>query len=166
VREQVQSLGARFLEVEGSAAEGAGGYARDLAEEQRRRVAEALERHLPGMDLVITTAQVPGRPAPRLLSEGMVRSMRPGSAVVDLAAESGGNCDCTRAGESVEVGGTSVLGPLNLPATVPYHASQLYARNLQALLPFIARDGRLAFDPQDEVAGPMAVTHAGEIHRR
>lgn len=166
VKEQVQSLGATFLEVAGAAAEGAGGYAGELAEEQRRRVAEALARHLPAQDLVVTTAQVPGRPAPRLLDEAMIRSMRPGSAVVDLAAEGGGNCACTRPGETVEVEGVAVLGPLDLASTLPTHASQMYARNLQALLSIVARDGRHAFDPADDVAAAMAATHAGEIRLR
>jgi len=166
VKEQVQSLGASFLEVAGAAAEGEGGYARELADEQGRRVAEALARHLPAMDLVIAAAQVPGRPAPRLLSEEMVRSMRPGSAVVDLAADGGGNCACTRPGETALVAGVAVLGPLDLAATVPFHASQMYARNLLSLLPFISREGRPLFDPEDEIAGAMAVTHGGEVRRR
>jgi NAD(P) transhydrogenase subunit alpha len=96
----------------------------------------------------------------------MVRSMRPGSAVVDLAAEGGGNCACTRPGETVEVGGVAVLGPLDLAATLPFHASQLYARNLQALLPFVTREGKPCFDPQDEIAAAMAVAHGGELRRR
>jgi H+-translocating NAD(P) transhydrogenase subunit alpha len=166
VREQVQSLGASFLEVPQAAAEGAGGYAAELAAEQQQRVAAALARHLPGQDLVITTAQIPGRPAPRLLTEEMVRSMKPGSAVVDLAAEGGGNCACTRPGETVEVGGVAVLGPLNLPARLPTHASQMYARNLLAFLQAVLKEGRLDFDPADEIAGAMAITHAGEIRRR
>ncbi len=166
VAEQVRSLGAAFLEVPRAAAEGAGGYAAELAEGQRRRVAEALARHLPAQDLVITTAQVPGRPAPLLVTEEMVRSMRPGSAVVDLAAEGGGNCACTRPGETVEVGGVAVLGPLDLPSRLPTHASQMYARNLLALVEVVAAEGRLVFDPADEIAGAMALTHAGEIRRR
>ena len=165
VAEQVRSLGASFLEVPQAAAEGAGGYAAELAEEQQRRVAAALARHLPGQDLVVTTAQVPGRPAPRLVTEEMVRSMRPGSALVDLAAESGGNCACTRPGETVEVGGVAVLGPLDLPSRLPTHASQMYARNLLALLDVVLKEGRLAFDPADEIAGAMALTHAGEVRR-
>jgi len=165
VKEQVQSLGAAFLDVPQAAAEGAGGYAAALAEEQQRRVAEALARHLPAQDLVITTAQVPGKPAPMLITEAMVRSMKPGSALVDLAAEGGGNCACTRPGETVEVGGVAVLGPLNLPARLPTHASQMYARNLLSFLQVVVKDGRLAFDPQDEIAGAMALTHAGEIRK-
>lgn len=169
VKEQVQSLGASFLApdvVAQVSAEGAGGYARELAEEQQRRVLETLAGHVPQQDLVITTALVPGKPAPRLLTADVVRRMRPGSAVVDLAAEAGGNCELTRPGETVEVGGVKVLGPLDLPSRLPFHASQMYSRNLQAFLQVVVRDGALAFDPQDEIAGAMAVTHAGEIRRR
>jgi len=165
VKEQVQSLGAAFLDVPVEA-EGVGGYARDLQEEQQRRLAAALAGHLPQQDLVITTAQVPGRPAPRLVSAAMVASMRPGSALVDLAAESGGNCELTRPGETVEVGGVAVLGPLDLPSRLAFHASQMYARNLQALVQVLVRDGKLAFDPADEVAGPMALVHGGQVLRR
>jgi NAD(P) transhydrogenase subunit alpha len=160
VREQVQSLGATFLEVEVQA-EGAGGYAKELAEDQQRRVREAIARHLPAQDLVVTTAQIPGRPAPRLLDAAMVRSLRPGAVIVDLAAETGGNCELTRAGEAIEVGGVRVLGPVNLPATVPFHASQMYSRNLAAFLAGAGEGGALAVNLDDEIQGAMAVTHAG-----
>lgn len=166
VREQVRSLGAAFVEAP-VAAEGAGGYARELAEEQRRPVLDALAAHLPQQDLVIATAQVPGKPAPRLLTAAMVRSMRPGAVVVDLAAETGGNCELTRPGEAVEEGGVLVLGPLDVPSTVPFHASQTYSRNLQALLEHLLdRDGVPRLDLADEITGAMVVTHAGEIRRR
>jgi NAD(P) transhydrogenase subunit alpha len=165
VREQVQSLGASFVEAD-VAAEGAGGYAKELAEDQQRRVLAAIARHLPAQDLVVTTAQVPGRPAPRLVSADMVRAMRPGAVIVDLAAETGGNCELTRAGEAVDEGGVHVLGPLNLPASVPFHASQMYSRNLAAFLAVAAKDGRLTVDLEDEIQGAMAVTHAGEARRR
>jgi H+-translocating NAD(P) transhydrogenase subunit alpha len=161
VKEQVLSIGATFVEAEVSA-EGQGGYARELAEEQQRQVLAAVGRHIADMDLVIATAQVPGRPAPRLVTEEMVRAMRPGSAIVDLAAESGGNCALTRPGETVDVGGVTILGPLDLPATVPLHASQMYSRNLEALLKHLAKDGRLAVDLADEIAGAMTVVHGGE----
>jgi NAD(P) transhydrogenase subunit alpha len=166
VKEQVHSLGATFVEVPQVAAEGAGGYARELAQDQQARVLEAIGRHVPQMDLVISTALIPGKPAPRLLTAEMVRSMRSGSAIVDLAAEAGGNCECTRPGETAEVNGVSVLGPLNLPSRLPFHASQMYSRNLQAFVQVVARDGAFAFDPRDEIAGAMALTHAGEIRRR
>ena len=166
VKEQVQSLGATFVEAP-VAAEGAGGYARELAEDQQRRVLEAVARHVSSQDLVVTTAQVPGRPAPRLVTAEMVRSMKPGSVIVDLAAETGGNCELTKAGDVVEVGGVLVLGPVNVASTVAYHASQTYSRNLQALLQhLIDAKGHLRVDLADEITGPMALTHAGEVRNR
>jgi NAD(P) transhydrogenase subunit alpha len=166
VREQVQSLGATFVEVEAVSAEGAGGYARELQEDQQRRVLEAVAKHLPQVDLAISTAQIPGRPAPRLITEEMVRSMKPGSVIVDLAAETGGNCAVTRPGESIDVGGVTVLGPLNLPSTLPLHASQTYSRNLLALVQHLIHQGELRIDLADEITGAMTAVHAGEIRRR
>jgi NAD(P) transhydrogenase subunit alpha len=165
VREQVQSLGASFVEAE-VAAEGAGGYAKELAADEQRRVLAAIARHVAGQDLVVTTAQVPGRPAPRLVTAEMVRSMRPGSVIVDAAAETGGNCELTRAGEAVEEAGVHVLGPLNLPASVPFHASQMYSRNLAAFLAVAADGGALRVNLDDEIQAAMAVTHGGEARRR
>jgi H+-translocating NAD(P) transhydrogenase subunit alpha len=165
VKEQVQSLGAAFVDAP-VAAEGAGGYARELEEEQRRGVLEVVGRHAAGMDLVVSTAQVPGRPAPRLLTAEAVRSMRPGSVIVDLAADTGGNCELTRPGETVEAGGVTVMGPLDLAASVPLHASQMYSRNMEALLAHLVKNGMLALDLADEIAGAMAVVHAGEVRRR
>lgn len=166
VKEQVQSLGATFVEVPVQA-EGAGGYAKELADDQQRRVTEAVAKHLVSQDLVITTAQIPGRPAPRLITAEMVRSMKPGAVIVDLAAESGGNCELTRAGEAVDVGGVLVLGPVNVPATLAFHASQTYSRNLQALLGHLLdQEGKPKLDLADEITGAMAVTHAGEIRKR
>ena len=166
VKEQVQSLGASFVEIE-VAAEGAGGYAKELGDAEQRRVAEAIARHLPAQDLVVTTAQIPGRPAPRLVTRDMVRTMKPGAVVVDLAAETGGNCEVTKAGEAVEEHGVLVLGPVNVPSTVAFHASQTYSRNLQALLGHLLdKEGALKLDLADEIAGPMVVTHAGEVRRR
>ncbi|HEU4384313.1 MAG TPA: Re/Si-specific NAD(P)(+) transhydrogenase subunit alpha [Anaeromyxobacteraceae bacterium] len=162
VKEQVQSLGASFVEA-AVAAEGAGGYAKELGSDQQAQVLAAVGRHLPDQDLVVCTAQVPGRPAPRLVTEEMVRSMRPGSAVVDLAAESGGNCALTRPGETVEAGGVTVIGPLDLAATVPFHASQMYSRNLESLASHLWRDGALRLDLQDEITRAMAVAHGGEV---
>ncbi len=163
VKEQVQSLGASFLEVPAVAAEGAGGYAQELDASERARVLAALATHVKDMDLVITTAQIPGRPAPRLLTAAMVRSMRPGSVIVDLAADGGGNCELTRAGETVVEEGVQVIGAVNLPASLPFHASQLYGRNVLTLLAHLARDGRLVLDRDDEIAGPMLVVHDGEV---
>jgi len=166
VKEQVQSLGASFVEVE-VAAEGAGGYAKELAADQQRRVAEAIAKHLPAQDLVITTAQIPGRPAPRLLTAEMVRSMKPGAVIVDLAAETGGNCELTKAGEAIDVGGVLVLGPVHVASTVAFHASQTYSRNLQSLLQhLLGKEGRPKLDLQDEITGAMVVTHAGEVRKR
>lgn len=165
VREQVQSLGATFVEA-GAAAEGTGGYARELAQDDQARVLEAVGRHITGMDLVITTAQIPGRPAPRLVTDEMLAGMRPGSVVVDLAAESGGNCSATRAGETVIAHGVTVMGPLNLPSTLPYHASQMYGRNVVSLLEYLIRDGKLAPLADDPIAGPMCVVRDGTVIRR
>jgi NAD(P) transhydrogenase subunit alpha len=157
-REQVLSLGASFVasDLAAPGAEAAGGYARAQSDEERRRTQEALASHIAGMDLVITTAQIPGRPAPRLVTAAMVRSMRPGAVIVDLAAESGGNCELTRAGETVVEGGVRILGPVNLPATLPHHASQMFGRNILALLTELVKDGRV--DLTGEIASAMVVT--------
>jgi len=163
VKEQVQSLGASFVEVEQVAAEAAGGYARELDQEQQRRVNEALARHVKDQDLVITTAQIPGKPAPRLISAEMVASMRPGSVIVDLAAESGGNCELTRAGETVVADGVTVLGPANLPSQIPFHASTMYSKNLQTLVEYLLKEGQLQIDLNDPITGPMCVTHGGQV---
>jgi NAD(P) transhydrogenase subunit alpha len=165
VKEQVQSLGATFVEAPVDA-EGAGGYAKELGSDEQARVLAAIGGHLPDQDLVVATALVPGRPAPRLVTEEMVRSMRPGSVVVDLAAESGGNCALTRPGETVEIFGVTVLGPLDLAATVPFHASQMYSRNLEALVSHLCRDGTLRLDLSDEITGAMAAAHGGEVRWR
>jgi NAD(P) transhydrogenase subunit alpha len=163
VKEQVQSLGASFVEVPQVAAEGAGGYAKELGASEQERVLAAIGAHLKDMDLVVTTAQIPGKPAPRLVTAAMLRAMRPGSVIVDLAAEAGGNCEATRAGETVVEGGVTVLGPVDLPATVPFHASQMYGRNVTTLLQHLAKDGDLRLDPADEIAGPMLVVHDGKV---
>lgn len=163
VKEQVQSLGATFIAAEQVAAEGAGGYARELAAEQQQKVLQAVGKVLPTSDLVITTAQVPGKPAPRLITGDMLATMTPGSVIVDLAAESGGNCEATRAGETVRVNGVTILGPLNLAASLPLHASQMYGRNVLTLLQHLTQSGALAIETADEITGPMAVTHAGAV---
>ncbi|MHB8875026.1 MAG: Re/Si-specific NAD(P)(+) transhydrogenase subunit alpha [Myxococcaceae bacterium] len=166
VKEQVQSLGASFVEARVQA-EGSGGYAKELAEDQQRRVLETVGKHLPAQDLVITTALIPNRPAPRLITREMVRSMKPGAVIVDLAAEAGGNCEATRAGETVDEGGVLVLGPLNLPSTLAFHASQTYSRNLQALLGHLLdeKSGKARLDLGDEITSAMVVTHAGEVRK-
>lgn len=162
VREQVQSLGATFLEVE-AAAEGAGGYARELSDDQQQRVLDAVGRHLPEVDLVITTAAIPGRPAPRLITRAMLPAMRPGSVIVDLAAESGGNCEASRPGEDLVEGGVTVLGPVNLASSLPYHASFMFSRNLLSLIEHATKEGTFAVDLDDAIVGPMTVTHGGAV---
>jgi len=164
VKEQVQSLGAKFVEVPAVAAEGQGGYAKELGQDEQARVLAAIAAHVADMDLVITTAQIPGRPAPRLVTTEMVRRMRPGSVVVDLAAESGGNCELTRAGETVLERGVSVIGPVNLPATIPFHASQMYGRNVLTLLQHLStKEGALQVDPADEITGAMLMANDGKV---
>lgn len=157
--EQVRSLGATFVAAEllSGGAETSGGYAKAQSEEEEERTRRALAEHLAGVDLVVTTAQIPGRPAPRLISEAMVRGMRPGSVIVDLAAETGGNCELTRAGETVEVDGVRILGPTDLPATIPLHASQMFSRNVLTLLEYLIRDGEVVLDPEDEIVAAMTV---------
>jgi NAD(P) transhydrogenase subunit alpha len=164
VKEQVQSLGASFVEVPQVAAEGAGGYAQELGSSEQERVLEAIAGHVKDMDLVISTAAIPGKPAPRLLTAEMIRSMRPGSVVVDLAAETGGNCELTRPGETVVEAGVAVIGPVNVPSSVPFHASQMYGRNVTTLLQhLVTKEGRLNLDPADEIAGPMLVVFGGQV---
>ena len=161
VQEQVESLGATFVVVPSVAAEGEGGYARELAADQQRRVSDALASHLADMDLVITTAQIPGKPAPRIITASMVRSMRPGSVLVDLAAESGGNCELTRPGETVQEHGVTILGPVNLAATLPYHASQMYSRNIQTLLEYLVANGGLALKLDDPIIRAVCIVQDG-----
>lgn len=165
VKEQVQSLGAKFLEAPAEVtAEGEGGYAKELSEDQHQKELELIGRAIVDADVVITTAQIPGKPAPVLVTDAMVRSMRPGSVIVDLAAESGGNCVHTKPDETVLVDGVTVLGPTNLPATVSVHASQMYSRNVTNLVgEIVGDDGELALDLTNDVVGPATVTHGGEV---
>jgi NAD(P) transhydrogenase subunit alpha len=158
--EQVMSLGATFVGPKPSAdAEAKGGYAREQTEEERRQTMEAMALHLKDQDIVITTAQIPGRSAPRLITQAMVESMRPGAVIVDLAADSGGNCELTRAGETIEHHGVTVIGASNLPATMPFHASVMFAKNVYTLLShLISKEGALTVDPTDEITGAMLVT--------
>jgi H+-translocating NAD(P) transhydrogenase subunit alpha len=157
--EQVQSLGATFVatDLASADAETAGGYARQQSEDDQERTLRAIGTHIRDMDLVITTAQIPGRAAPLLITADMVASMRAGSVIVDLAADTGGNCELTRAGETVESGGVRILGPTNLAATLPLHASQMFSRNVLTLLQHLITDGALKLDLQDQIAGPMCV---------
>jgi NAD(P) transhydrogenase subunit alpha len=140
-----------------------GGYAREQAEEKQRRDREMIKRYLGDADVVITTALVPGRPAPKLLTREMVDAMPPGSVVVDLAAEAGGNCELTRPGEVVEQAQVRVHGPLNLPSSVPIHASQFYSRNVLNVLSHLVDEGELKIDFEDEITDASVVTHAGEV---
>ena len=164
VREEVQSLGATFVapELVTAGAVDKGGYARALDEEQKARVQALLEERVKLNDVVITTAMIPGKPAPRLISEAMVRTMRPGSVIVDLAAETGGNCELTRPGDQVVAHGVTILGPLDLAATVPTHASQMYSRNISALFLHLVKDGRLAPDFEDEITRESCFTRGGK----
>ena len=164
VREQVESLGATFLEIElDEEAEDAGGYARELSEEARRKGQELVHSAVQEMDFVITTAAIPGRAAPRLINADMVRDMRPGAVIVDLAAETGGNCELTRPGETVVENGVSIIGPLNLPSAMPTHASQMYSRNMLNFINHIAKDGEIVIDTEDEITKGCLITRDGEI---
>ena len=161
-REQVESLGAKFLDL-GVSAAGSGGYARELSAEERAAQQQALAERLTAFDVVVSTAAVPGRPAPKILSAAMVAGMKPGALVVDLAAEGGGNCELTRPGERVEQGGVTVLGPLNLPAGAPLHASEMYARNVVNFAELLLKDGALAPDFDDELVAKSCLVRVGEV---
>ena len=165
VKEQVESLGAAFVgaEAQDEAAEDARGYAKELSEQAKERGQAVVHNLVRDVDFVITTALVPGRPAPLLISEEMVRDMRPGSVIVDIAAETGGNCALTVPGEAVERHGVTIHGPLNLPSSMPIHASQMYARNISGLLLHLLEDGRLHLDFEDAITRDCCITHEGEI---
>ena len=165
VKEQVESLGARFvvLDVEAAGAEDKGGYAKAMGEDFYRRQREAMAGVLAEHNVVVTTAAVPGKKAPVLITKEMVERMAPGSVVVDLAAERGGNCELTLPGGSLEHHGVRVLGPLNLPSTIPYHASQMYAKNVATFLKHLIQDGKVALDRSDEIVRETLVTHAGAV---
>jgi NAD(P) transhydrogenase subunit alpha len=163
VREQVESLGATFLDLGVRGEETAAGYAAELTAEQQAEQQRALEERLPDYDAVITTALVPGRPAPKLIPAAAVAAMRPGSVIVDLAAEAGGNCELTVPGEEVVREGVTIVGLANLPSTMPNHASQLYARNVTALLQHLAPNGELELDWTDEITAGTCVTRQEEI---
>ena len=158
VREQVESLGATFLDLGVIGEESEGGYARELTEDDQRRQQQELERRIPDFDVVVTTALIPGRPAPKLIPAAAIAGMRDGSVIVDLAAEAGGNTELTEPGEEVVREGVAIIGLTNLPSTVPVHASQLYARNVQALLAHLAPDGDLVLDWEDEITAGACVT--------
>ena len=165
VKEQVESLGASFLESEEEVtAEGEGGYAKELTEDQHSKELELIGDALTDTDIVITTAQIPGREAPVLITEDMVKTMNYGSVIVDLAAESGGNCELSEAGETVLAHGVQILGPSNLPTSIPVHSSQMYSKNIVTLISeFLGDDGELQLDFENDVVGPSTVTHGGEV---
>ncbi len=165
VKEQVQSLGGKFieLELEAAAAEDAGGYAKALGEDFYRRQREMMLEVVAANEVVITTAAVPGKKAPILVTREMVERMHPGSLIVDLAAERGGNCELTKPGETVEHGGVSILGPLNLASTVPHHASQMFAKNVATFLLHLTKDGAVALDGTDEITAGTLITRDGEV---
>jgi NAD(P) transhydrogenase subunit alpha len=165
VKEQVESLGARFLELNlGADAQSFGGYARSLSNEEQKRQQDALDQALAGFDAVITTALVPGRPAPKLITEAGVHNMRPGAVIVDLAGEAGGNTELTVPGETTTVEAVTIVSPLNLPSTMPEHASYLYARNVAALLDLLSdADANLTPDFDDEIVAGACITRGGMV---
>jgi H+-translocating NAD(P) transhydrogenase subunit alpha len=161
-REQAESLGAKFVDT-GIDARGEGGYARELTAEEKAKVAATLTQHIQQADLVITTAAIPGRPSPRLISRAQVEGMKHGAVIVDLAAEGGGNCECTVPGETTQVGQITIVAPLNVPSLLAEHASELYSKNQLNLLELFVKDGTIAPDWTDEVLARSVLTHAGEI---
>jgi NAD(P) transhydrogenase subunit alpha len=167
VKEEVQSLGAKFVEVtleEETVA--AGGYAKEISEASKQRTQQLIAEHVKTADVVITTAQVPGKKAPLLVTEQMVQAMTPGSVIVDLAAEQGGNCEVTEPGKDVKRHGVTVIGPINLPSSMPIHASQMYAKNISTLLQYLVKDGELKLNFDDDIISDTCVTHAGEIRNQ
>jgi NAD(P) transhydrogenase subunit alpha len=162
-KEQVESLGAKFVDT-GVSAEGEGGYARELTDEEKQQQKEALDKEIAVSDVVISTAAIPGRPAPKIISAAAVEAMKPGAVIVDLAAETGGNCELTKAGETIVAHRVQIVGPTNLPASLGRHASDMYARNLfNFIKPAINEDGELNIDWEDEVFAKSALTYDGEI---
>ncbi len=161
-KEQIESLGAKFLDL-GVSAAGEGGYARELTAEERAEQQRRLAEHLKGIDVVVTTAAVPGRAAPKIITAAMVQGMKAGAVIVDLAAETGGNCELTKPGETVDVGGVTIVGPTHLASRGAIHASEMYARNLFNFLSLMLKDGELAIDWEDDLIQGCCLTHAGEI---
>jgi NAD(P) transhydrogenase subunit alpha len=165
VKEQIQSLGAKFVELplETAGAEGSGGYAKAQDESFYRQQRELLLKVVGASDLVITTAAIPGKRSPVLVTAEMVKAMAPGSVIVDLAAERGGNCELTKADETIVVHGVTIMGPTNLPATVPYHASQMFSRNIVTFLQHLIKDGKITYDMNDEITRETLVSRGGEV---
>ncbi len=163
-REQVESLGGKFVDT-GVSAEGEGGYARELTEDEKQQQQEVLAKHVALADVIVSTAAIPGRPSPKIITEAMVKDMKVGAVIVDLASEGGGNCELTRPGETADYQGrVTIHGPLNVPSELPVHASEMYAKNLFNLVsPFITEDAGLALDFDDDVIAGCVLTHGGEI---
>jgi H+-translocating NAD(P) transhydrogenase subunit alpha len=161
-KEQIESLGGKFIDT-GVKADGVGGYARELTAEEKARQAKVLADHIAKADAVITTAAIPGRPAPRIIDRATVERMKRGAVIIDLAAETGGNCELTRAGEDVDHNGVTIHGPTHVPSALCQHASEMYARNLYNMLTLIIKDGALALDWNDQVLRDSCLTHDGEI---
>ena len=161
-REQVESLGATMIDT-GVDAESEGGYARELTDDEKQQQADVLAQHLAKADVVITTAAIPGRPAPKIITQTMVKGMRAGSVIVDMAAESGGNCELTQVGETVDVNGVLIQGPTNLPSMAPLHASEMYAKNVSNLLALMIGDESIQIDQDDEVIAGCLLIHQGEV---
>jgi len=164
VKEQIESLGAKFLEFDLGVkdAQDKGGYAKELSAEAKLRQQQMLGEKTKEFDVVITTALIPGKPAPRLITKETVAGMKPGSVIVDLAAEAGGNCELTEADREIVTHGVTIIGPTNLPSAMPTHASQLYARNVTELLKLMVKDGKLQLDFNDEIVKGTCVTHGGQ----
>ena len=165
VKEQVESLGAKFVELklETRETEATGGYAKAMDEDFYRRQRELMKRVVAENDIVITTAAIPGKKAPILVTEDMVHAMHAGSVIIDLAAETGGNCELTKAGETLEVNGVTLVGPVNLPSTVPYHASMMYAKNVTSFVLNLVKDGQVMVNLEDQIIKDTLLTHKGEI---
>ncbi|MCX7593610.1 MAG: Re/Si-specific NAD(P)(+) transhydrogenase subunit alpha [Fischerella sp.] len=164
VKEEVQSLGAKFVEIKlDEETTAAGGYAKEISEASKKRTQEVVAEHIKNADVVITTAQVPGKKAPLLVTEEMVKQMKAGSVIVDIAAEQGGNCACTDPGKDIVMHGVTIIGPINLPSSMPVHASQLYAKNLTSLMQLLIKDKTLQLDFADDIVDATCITHAGEI---
>lgn len=167
VKEEVQSLGAKFVEVQlNEETVAAGGYAKEISEASKQRTQEVVTEHIKQSDVVITTAQVPGKKAPLLVTAEMVAQMKPGSVIVDLAAEQGGNCACTEPGKDVQWHGVTIIGPINLPSSMPVHASQMYAKNLTTLVQLLVKDSAIDLNFADDIIDAACITHNGEIRNQ
>ena len=167
VKEEVQSLGAKFVEVKlEEETVAAGGYAKEVSEAAKQKTQAAIAEHVKLSDVVITTAQVPGRKAPRLVTAEMIAQMKPGSVVVDLAADQGGNCEGSEAGKDVVRDGVTIIGPTNLPSSMPVHASQMYAKNILTLVQYLVKDGALNLNFDDDIISSACVTHAGDVRNQ